>query len=327
MDATVDNAGAEGARTLGQTLAAERERHGLSAADVAHRLHMSPSQVEALEHGDYERLPKGTFLRGFVRNYAKVLGLDSDPLLALLAEAKQGERPARVIVPTENIRFDPLGERFSGPYMRAAGLAVVAIVLAFAAMYWWLFIRPTPPGAVHRQSQAVAVAPRDEAARTPKDEGAPAPAADESAQGPEPNATGPSMAAPSAANPPASRASQPASPASAPTAKASPGAIASPAPVASNAAAATATSASGANAGEKALRFAFKGESWVEVRDAKGKVLFQQLNAAGTRSEVRGRPPFAVIVGNAPQVEVSEDDRAFPLDPYTKGDVARFTVQ
>ena len=53
---------------LGELLAAERERQGLSRAEVAQRLHMSAWQVEALEGGEYDRLPKGTFLRVFVRN-------------------------------------------------------------------------------------------------------------------------------------------------------------------------------------------------------------------------------------------------------------------
>ena len=80
------NADSASARTLGQMLAAERERQGLSRSDAAQRLHMSAYQIEALENGDYARLPKGTFLRGFVRNYAKILGLHAEEALALLPE-------------------------------------------------------------------------------------------------------------------------------------------------------------------------------------------------------------------------------------------------
>ncbi|HSN19594.1 MAG TPA: helix-turn-helix transcriptional regulator, partial [Usitatibacter sp.] len=108
---------------LGATLASERERQGLSRADVAHRLHMSPSQIEAMEIGDYERLPKGTFLRGFVRNYAKLLGLPAEAMLDMLAGAAPPAPTPGIVVPTQNIRFDPLGERLSGPYVKAATLA------------------------------------------------------------------------------------------------------------------------------------------------------------------------------------------------------------
>src|SRR5712691_13066668 len=96
------------AKPVGQMLGAERERQGLSRLDVAQRLHMSAYQVEALESGDYTRLPQGTFLRGFVRNYAKLLGMPADSVLPLLSDGAPGKRPG-IVVPTQNIRFDPLG--------------------------------------------------------------------------------------------------------------------------------------------------------------------------------------------------------------------------
>ncbi len=342
MDATVDNTGAEGSRTLGQTLAAERERHGLSRNDVAHRLHMSPFQVEALENGEYERLPKGTFLRGFVRNYAKVVGLEAQPLLSMLAEAKPGDRAPRVIVPSENIRFDPLGERFSGPYVRAAMLALVAVVLAFAAMYWWLFIRPTPPGAVKHNAMQAQPAASSTNAPTPAPRVESPPPAEGASAGTAAPASTPSTPSPSAPSspgttakgtptpPPAKTPSTATTTTKAPSTPATTTAKAAGTAMATNATAAAGNAASAPTppaAGEKALHFRFKGESWVEVRDARGKVVFQSLNPAGSDADVHGRPPLAVIVGNAAEVEMTEGDRPFPLEPHTKGEVARFTIQ
>jgi cytoskeletal protein RodZ len=158
VEAVADNPASTPARTLGQTLAAERERQGLSRADVAQRLHMSAYQVEAIETGDYARLPQGTFLRGFVRNYAKALGIAADPLLALLSEGAAPKQRPGIVVPTESIRFDPTGEGLRNPYVKAAGIAFVVIALAFAAMYWWLFIRPAPPGAAAQKPAPAIVA-------------------------------------------------------------------------------------------------------------------------------------------------------------------------
>src|SRR6187455_2042146 len=101
MDAAADTATA---LPLGQVLAAERERQGLSRADVAQRLHMSTWQIEALETGDYARLPKGMFLRGFVRNYTKVLGLNSDAALDALSSVAPNTPAPAIVVPTQNIR-------------------------------------------------------------------------------------------------------------------------------------------------------------------------------------------------------------------------------
>ncbi len=53
---------------LGRQLAAARESSGFSIADIARQLKLSPWQVEAMEAGNYERLPGAVFVRGFVRN-------------------------------------------------------------------------------------------------------------------------------------------------------------------------------------------------------------------------------------------------------------------
>lgn len=279
----------------GQLLAAERERQGLSRVEVAQRLHMSPAQVEALETGDYSRLPTGPFLRGFVRNYAKALGLDSEALVAQLANETPTESAPRIVVPSQNIRFDPLGDRFSSPYVKAFGIALVAIVLGFAAMYWWFFIRPEPPAAHKMPDMPPPTAP---AASVP----APAPV---------PQAA-PSPAPPSAEPPQAAR------PEPAPAKVEAP-----PRPDAARAAEPKAAPAKG----EAVLRFRFKGASWVEVRDARDNVVYQKLNPADSEATVTGKPPLHVIVGNAPEVSLRYNDRDFPLEPHTKVAVARFTLE
>ncbi len=316
MDAS-DNAGNDERRTLGATLAQERERQGLSRAEVAQRLHMSPWQIEALERGDYERLPKGTFLRGFVRNYTKLLGLAPDSVLPLLAEGAPREAAPRIIVPTQNIRFDPLGERFSNPYVKAAALAVVAVAIGFAAMYWAMFVRPSATAA--RKAEATRVAAAPPRATVP----APTAAPFEAPQAPPPPAVAPAPAATVAPPAPAksgAASSDTRASAAAPVEKTAPKA----APKDTTAATA-AVAKPGAPA--KVIRFHFAGNSWVEVRDARGKVIFQRLNAAGSDAEVSGRPPLDVVVGNAPDVTMSYDGRDFPLEPHTNVAVARFTLE
>jgi cytoskeleton protein RodZ len=287
-------------RTLGQTLAAERERQGLSRADAAQRLHMSAYQIEALETGDYSRLPKGTFLRGFVRNYAKVLGVAPDTVMPMLTEdAPRDGRPG-IVVPTQNIRFDPLGDRLQSPYVKAAALAVVVVSIAFAAMYWWVAVRPSLPAAARRNVDPTSVAA---AAPTP----APVPipvAAVVSPPAPEPVAP-PKQEAPKAE----ARKAEP--PKADPKKAEPPKVVAAAAPPGDG----------------SVLKFRFRGESWVEIRDAKGKLLFSKLNPANSETEVTGKPPFNVIVGNAPEVKVFYNDREFDLEPHTKVAVARFTVE
>jgi cytoskeleton protein RodZ len=92
-------------------------------------------------------------------------------------------------------------------------------------------------------------------------------------------------------------------------------------------ASAPAVTAAAPASSEPTLKFVFKGQSWVEVRDAKGRLLLSRLNPPGSDAEVTGKPPFNVIVGNAPEVQVYYKDHEFDLEPHTKVAVARFTVE
>jgi cytoskeleton protein RodZ len=306
---------------------------------VAQRLHMSPSQVEALEIGEYERLPKGPFLRGFVRNYAKLVGLDPEGLLPLLAEGAPRESAPRIVVPTQNIRFDPLGQRFSGPWMRAAFTAVVVIALAFAAMYWWVFVRTEPPAQRQASADSAAVSTPAPAAApavpaSPPSNAAPSsvPAMPSSAPQEAQASSAPGAASGSASSaskaetkPATAAASSPPPQASAPNTGAS-SAAAAPSK-ASDAKPAANVAAAKPAAGARRLHFRFKGESWVEVRDASGHVVFRQLNPAGSEASVDAKPPLQVVVGNAHEVEMQKDGKPFDLDPEADSDVARFTVE
>src|SRR5690349_18069923 len=75
--------------TAGDQLRAARESHGLSIDTVAQHLKLAPRQVRALEDGDYAQLPGRTFIRGFARNYARLMQLDSDAIVAALPDAQQ----------------------------------------------------------------------------------------------------------------------------------------------------------------------------------------------------------------------------------------------
>ena len=299
---------------LGQVLAAERERQGLSRADVAQRLHMSTWQVQALETGDYARLPKGTFLRGFVRNYTKVLGLNSDAALdALSAVAPTGPAPG-IVVPSQNIRFDPLSERLSNPHFRAWSFAAVTLALVLAAMYWWSSMRTSPPAAQAARKEGSAAPTPQNLAAAPVPAAEPVAAPREAPRMEDPRVEEPKVAAKPEAVKSAPR-PEPASnvPRSAKPPDLLPATIAAP--------------AQARTPGTRTVTLRFKGVSWVEIREKSGKVLLSRLNEKGSEAEVSGRPPFTVVVGNAPDVTMLYDDREFPLEPHTRVAVARFTLE
>ncbi|HTE16361.1 MAG TPA: helix-turn-helix domain-containing protein, partial [Burkholderiales bacterium] len=83
--------------------------------------------------------------------------------------------------------------------------------------------------------------------------------------------------------------------------------------------------ASGGN--EKGLYFLFNGESWVEVRDGDGKIVFSRVNAPGSERIVRGDPPFSVVIGSASGVELSYNGSRVNLASYVTEDVARLRLE
>jgi cytoskeleton protein RodZ len=66
---------------LGQILRQARENKGLSLEEAYEETRINAQYLEALENGDYSALPSSTHTRGFLRNYARFLGLDPNPLL------------------------------------------------------------------------------------------------------------------------------------------------------------------------------------------------------------------------------------------------------
>jgi cytoskeleton protein RodZ len=79
--------------------------------------------------------------------------------------------------------------------------------------------------------------------------------------------------------------------------------------------------------GSKRIQLEFDQLSWVEIKQANGKVLLSQLNPAGSKQSIEGAPPFEVVIGNAANVRLKYNDAPVDLRPYFKVDVARLTLE
>ena len=77
---------------VGARLRLARELRQMSVNDVAQALKLGSRQVQALENGNWQGLPGQTFVRGFVRNYARLLQIDPTPLMDQLDDTL--EKPA-----------------------------------------------------------------------------------------------------------------------------------------------------------------------------------------------------------------------------------------
>ena len=119
----------------GRRLADARKARNLTSSDIARQLKLSVSQVDALEAGRYQQLPGPIFVRGFIRNYARLVKLDPGELLQEGSEnlpQPQPQREARP--PSPEIPF-PSRE---APRWRiyAAVAAVIVGALAIYEFYW-----------------------------------------------------------------------------------------------------------------------------------------------------------------------------------------------
>ena len=271
----------------GARLRAAREAAGLGIDDVARQLKLAPRQVVALESDDFASLPGRTFIRGFTRNYARLLNLDSASLLAVQAADSSGERGA--LAPMTRT----MGELpAAGPPRRSASrwaipLVLVAIV-AIAAVYE--FARPPAPTV----------------RSTPERPETATPAAPSTLSTPLPL---PPSATPADAGP----RTEGAPPATAPTeGNAAPATTAAPA----------ATNEPPPPAPPGALALAFRGTSWVEVRDGTGIVLSMTGSNGATR-EISVAAPGDLTIGNASSLVVQWRGKPLDLAPHTRQNVAR----
>jgi cytoskeleton protein RodZ len=199
----------------------------------------------------------------------------------------------------------PTSERAKPGWTRwAIPLTLVAIVAA-AAIYEFLrgqdARRVAPPPAVERPAERPAERPVER------------PPATEPTGTPLPNPVSGAPTAPA----PADGGPAPIGPALPPTGDARP--AAAPAGAARGPVAAPAV-------GDAALVLAFRGASWAEVRDRTGRVLLSQTVQAGQAHTLTGTPPFDLHIGNAQDVAVTFNGQPVDLAPYTRQNIARFTL-
>ena len=289
----------------GPALAKAREGLGLTQEEVAERLRLAPRQVLALETDDYDHLPGPTYVRGYLRSYAELVGLALDPILEAYGHVPASSKASDLgsLAPKEQITSQHR-------HVRLATYVMVALIIALAVTWWQgrtlrrkPVSKPVAPSAAAgpAQSQAptasTAVAPA--APASPRVLATPPPAAELPHQAP-------------ATLLPAH-----------PLAKAAgPAVLSRPMQVVI---ATKAAAGAGAN-GRALLVLSTVQDSWVDVRDAQGNKLLYETVPAGRVVTLDGNAPLKVFLGNAAGVKVEFDGKPFNPTPYMHGQVARFTL-
>lgn len=121
-----------GQASVGQLLRDAREAQGVTLEEAAVRLRLMHRQIEAMERDDFESLGQPVFARGFVRNYARLLGLAPESLLARMDGA-----PAE---PAAVSPVEPPVQRswLTSPWLILSLLGLLLVVAVPVALYLWL---------------------------------------------------------------------------------------------------------------------------------------------------------------------------------------------
>ncbi|HEY8119214.1 MAG TPA: RodZ domain-containing protein [Methylophilaceae bacterium] len=273
---------------LGAVLASARAERNFSIEDIANRLRLSSRQVIALENDDFAALPEAMITRGFIRNYARLLDIDPDPLLDIYRNTAPSQGPRAITIQSANI---PISSNDRRPWLVyiVASLIVVAL-----ALVWLLYFdnssvritkhKPTEPAKIVENKGEVIE---------------PLPVAALSAAEREPDSVNPQQ------NPVAAVITGNDKPVSSDAAKQSP--------------VAETTSAK--------LKFIFSDHTWVSVTDKDNKEIFNKTKAAGSMDSVEGQPPLKVVIGNVAGSQLLYNDKPVDLVPYTKLNVAHITLE
>lgn len=134
---------------LGDTLRERRTALGITLEQAESATRIRARLLEALESGEYDRLPAPGYVRGYVSSYSRFLELDPVPMLALY-KAESGDRTGQtdLNLPQINEAVAPRGEQHAVPWKAAVSILLVISLLSLSI---WIVTRiwggpePTPP--------------------------------------------------------------------------------------------------------------------------------------------------------------------------------------
>lgn len=280
---------------FGAALAAAREAKGLTTAEVAERLKLTVRQIEAIETEDWSNLPAPVFVRGFVRNYAKLVDVAMDTLVRPVAPAETATQT--ITAPSAGVR---LGKSPVARWLLLPVLLVFLFIAVVSGLYTWLSrgeetlvtATPQPQSSLPSAEPGPAVAPAMVAETRPTP-----PIPTQTPQAPTPEIVRPDAAPPV----------QTPTPTPVPQTTALP----TPEPAAT---------------GSASMKFSPQEDAWIQVVDGKG-MRFSKLVRAGSTEVVTGTPPFRLVVGNAANVSLTYNGHAIDLKPFIGEKVARLTLE
>ncbi len=275
--------------SVGAQLRLAREARGMSIESVSNAIKLAPRQVEAIESDDFGQLLSPTYARGFIRNYASLIGLDAQSLLGRLDQQHVCATPQLIEQANVGVTMPDQSARRKW-LLPLIALSVPAIVAL--ALYVWFEFWPAAP----QIADVVSAESETSSPASPVEPSIVVPV--------EPTQTLSDVVA----LPPPEAAVEPVG-----------AAVSAPSDAPAQAVAAL--------PGQRQLAFTFATDSWVEMRDGSEAILFSELNRSGSTRTLNATFPVSLVIGNARSVTLHIDGVPHDLAPSTKVDVARLRLE
>ena len=310
----------------GDTLRQARESNGWSLAEVALKLNLTTTSLGNLEAGAFDKLPGHTFARGYIRAYAKLLGIDQAILVQEFDQFTGTDSQGSNVHGLGRIE-EPV--RVSHTILRIVSLLLLIAVIG-GGFVWWqdqtsqrtkdLTSNAMEHVEVESADGTTQIHPLDEPEDQAVAESQAAPEAPATTEQPAPETAPAATAAAPAPATPAAPAHAPAAPVQAP---------ATPAPAAPAAPTAPAISpptTPALIAGDGRVQITFIADCWTQVTDGNGKVLFSGLKRKGDTLDQGGKPPLTLRLGFARGAQVAYNGQPVDVAPFTSGETARLKL-
>ncbi|HCG7675892.1 TPA: cytoskeleton protein RodZ [Vibrio parahaemolyticus] len=298
----------------GTLLKNKRESLGMTQKQVADRLRLRVSVIEDIENNRFESQQVATFTRGYLRSYAKFVGLDEKVVLVAL-EQTADVKPKEQEIEMQSFSRKTKHEKHNSRIMLLTWVIAI-VIIGISAAWWWQ----------NQQENSLAQVVAEANVETSQ------PSADEIADidlMTEEELIASSPAELAASNNTASESSINAAQTDevvpAETEESTTEATQEPVAVI-EAAEEVQEESPVVPEGMTLLTMKFKADCWIQVKDTNGKTLVSGTQKPGQDVELTGKAPFKVILGAPEGVTMTFASEPVDLSGYTSGKVARFTL-
>lgn len=314
----------------GDTLRQARESNGWSLAEVALKLNLTTTSLGNLEAGAFDKLPGHTFARGYIRAYAKLLGIDQAVLVQEFDQFTGTDSQGSNVHGLGRIE-EPV--RVSHTILRIVSLLLLIAVIG-GGFVWWqdqtsqrtkdLTSNAMEHVEVESADGTTQIHPLDEPEDQAVAQGQAAPETPVTAEQPAPEGAPAATAAVPATVMPAAAAQPPAAPVAQARTPAAP--VQAPAPATPAAPAISPPTTPALIAGDGRVQITFVADCWTQVTDGNGKVLFSGLKRKGDTLDQGGKPPLTLRLGFARGAQVAYNGQPVDVAPFTSGETARLKL-